>query len=110
MWKSPQLGVDLDKLGQRLLHIAFERPRHTRTDRAEQRRAAQLDCQREFRPVALCLHVEFETELDPALAVSLERDRLRNVVLRSEEHTSELQSLMRISYAVFCLKYKTTHD
>src|SRR3546814_6572732 len=31
-------------------------------------------------------------------------------VLRSEEHTSELQSLMRISYAVFCLKKKkTTH-
>src|SRR3546814_9463876 len=33
---------------------------------------------------------------------------------RSEEHTSELQSLMRISYAVFCLKQKncmiTTHD
>src|SRR3546814_1505910 len=28
---------------------------------------------------------------------------------RSEEHTSELQSLMRISYAVFCLK-KTTHQ
>src|SRR3546814_2864935 len=34
--------------------------------------------------------------------------------LRSEEHTSELQSLMRISYAVFCLKktkkQQTTHD
>src|SRR3546814_8642108 len=29
---------------------------------------------------------------------------------RSEEHTSELQSLMRISYAVFCLKKKTTTD
>src|SRR3546814_1267787 len=28
---------------------------------------------------------------------------------RSEEHTSELQSLMRISYAVFCLKPKITH-
>src|SRR3546814_8207688 len=28
---------------------------------------------------------------------------------RSEEHTSELQSLMRISYAVFCLKKKHTH-
>src|SRR3546814_10614032 len=27
-----------------------------------------------------------------------------NVLLRSEEHTSELQSLMRISYAAFCLK------
>src|SRR3546814_1852138 len=31
----------------------------------------------------------------------------RVCVLRSEEHTSELQSLMRISYAVFCLKKKT---
>src|SRR3546814_6639817 len=29
---------------------------------------------------------------------------------RSEEHTSELQSLMRISYAVFCLKKKTTRQ
>src|SRR3546814_1056574 len=33
------------------------------------------------------------------------------VQVRSEEHTSELQSLMRISYAVFCLKNKkNTHD
>src|SRR3546814_9379199 len=31
----------------------------------------------------------------------------RSVDDRSEEHTSELQSLMRISYAVFCLKKKT---
>src|SRR3546814_9125419 len=31
-----------------------------------------------------------------------------NQPLRSEEHTSELQSLMRISYAVFCLKKKNT--
>src|SRR3546814_3842942 len=31
------------------------------------------------------------------------------VILRSEEHTSELQSLMRISYAVFCLKKNTTN-
>src|SRR3546814_8847363 len=30
--------------------------------------------------------------------------------LRSEEHTSELQSLMRISYAVFCLKKKKNHN
>src|SRR3546814_10052269 len=32
---------------------------------------------------------------------------LRFYTRRSEEHTSELQSLMRISYAVFCLKKKT---
>src|SRR3546814_5982401 len=31
-------------------------------------------------------------------------------LIRSEEHTSELQSLMRISYAVFCLKKKTPHS
>src|SRR3546814_954273 len=57
---------------------------------------------------------------------SIHRFRAHNVVLatggygrcyfsatsahtRSEEHTSELQSLMRISSAVFCLKKKTTH-
>src|SRR3546814_499185 len=34
------------------------------------------------------------------------RTLLRLTALRSEEHTSELQSLMRISYAVFCLKKK----
>src|SRR3546814_17759247 len=32
----------------------------------------------------------------------------RDIEARSEEHTSELQSLMRISYAVFCLKKKIT--
>src|SRR3546814_5681130 len=32
-----------------------------------------------------------------------------SAVKRSEEHTSELQSLMRISYAVLCLKQKTEH-
>src|SRR3546814_7513636 len=32
--------------------------------------------------------------------------KMENPCLRSEEHTSELQSLMRISYAVFCLKKK----
>src|SRR3546814_5952980 len=37
---------------------------------------------------------------------SRQRRVQRNGDLRSEEHTSELQSLMRISYAVFCLKKK----
>src|SRR3546814_5461225 len=35
-------------------------------------------------------------------------DRRAEILPRSEEHTSELQSLMRISYAVFCLKKKKT--
>src|SRR3546814_6542849 len=38
--------------------------------------------------------------------VSVARSLLREIPVRSEEHTSELQSLMRISYAVFCLKKK----
>src|SRR3546814_4409765 len=36
------------------------------------------------------------------------RSHRERCIRRSEEHTSELQSLMRISYAVFCLKKKTT--
>src|SRR3546814_4884666 len=37
-------------------------------------------------------------------------ERATGDYMRSEEHTSELQSLMRISYAVFCLKKKITND
>src|SRR3546814_971379 len=62
-----------------------------------------------------------DDDLKPQLAAYLERlvrpivlvasvddgDKSRELLaLRSEEHTSELQSLMRISYAVFCLKKK----
>src|SRR3546814_4737550 len=44
----------------------------------------------------------------PRVIVELRRNgRPVNIIPRSEEHTSELQSLMRNSYAVFCLKKKT---
>src|SRR3546814_8251027 len=39
-----------------------------------------------------------------------ENPRGFGLMQRSEEHTSELQSLMRISYAVFCLKKKKIHN
>src|SRR3546814_10767273 len=42
----------------------------------------------------------------PPVAGALRPRQLRFGLARSEEHTSELQSLMRISYAVFCLKKK----
>src|SRR3546814_4432606 len=51
-----------------------------------------------------------------ARRVRVRREIVGVILLRSEEHTSELQSLMRISYAVFCLKKKNskknvkTHD
>src|SRR3546814_7251974 len=43
----------------------------------------------------------------PAALHSIDNDGPDPMLARSEEHTSELQSLMRISYAVFCLKKKT---
>src|SRR3546814_9408082 len=48
----------------------------------------------------------------PPQLLALEERLLESadLVFRSEEHTSELQSLMRISYAVFCLKKKNIQD
>src|SRR3546814_6578295 len=46
---------------------------------------------------------------DAAGAEVVERNKIPVVSTRSEEHTSELQSLMRISYAVFCLQKKKKH-
>src|SRR3546814_3397585 len=46
---------------------------------------------------------------DQRAAVDPDHDR-QLARIRSEEHTSELQSLMRISYAVFCLKKKTKRE
>src|SRR3546814_10137993 len=43
---------------------------------------------------------------NPAIVLRSARYTHSHAVLRSEEHTSELQSLMRISYAVFCLQKK----
>src|SRR3546814_1039790 len=50
--------------------------------------------------------VERYLEQAPAVVQLLQVEPRLGVVDRSEEHTSELQSLMRISYAVFCLKTK----
>src|SRR3546814_4744237 len=53
--------------------------------------------------------------IEPAMVRAGERQERplsqpeREIGARSEEHPSELQSLMRISYAVFCLKKKTKH-
>src|SRR3546814_8849424 len=60
---------------------------------------------RHLRPGDRPLHPLRPRELGRLLVAALERPRALSG--RSEEHTSELQSLMRISYAVFCLKKKT---
>src|SRR3546814_10490199 len=64
-----------------------------------------------FYALLVCFVISFPVGI--AAAIYLEefarKGRWANLVEvnRSEEHTSELQSLMRISYAVFCLKKKT---
>src|SRR3546814_6542132 len=78
-------------------------PRSTRTDtlfpyttlfRSGITRVVRLNLEEHF-PEAHCGRGDF-------------RAGVENLGHRSEEHTSELQSLMRISYAVFCLKKKKT--
>src|SRR3546814_9023781 len=74
-------------------------PRSTRTDTL----FPYTTLFRSRRSAHLRYHRESETEGQQAADTrSLPR-------CRSEEHTSELQSLMRISYAVFCLKKKKTY-
>src|SRR3546814_8461580 len=95
--------------GQRLLeaHPARLQPGHRVL------RAANGEARQPFGGLALGHAQEVLVVL--LLVVSLAQHRGRRVmhgaqvtgVARSEEHTSELQSLMRISYAVFCLKKKT---
>src|SRR3546814_10537589 len=102
-------------------------PRPTRTDtlfpyttlfRSHQARLLALPVLGLFR-LALVVQLlalgERQFHLRPAALVEIDRQRNQRHALprhRSEEHTSELQSLMRISYAVFCLKKKTqkTHN
>src|SRR3546814_1289143 len=56
------------------------------------------------------VHGSWTSIASASKAVKTARPTIRAVDGRSEEHTSELQSLMRLSYAVFCLKNKTHHN
>src|SRR3546814_8991584 len=57
-------------------------------------------------PTTMCPAPETSVNCAPG-TVATNRFAASREIRRSEEHTSELQSLMRISYAVFCLKKKT---
>src|SRR3546814_1694289 len=72
------------------------RDRHVLTHSFPTRRSSDLQA-----AVAPCLHPCRHAIMDKGI-------HLLGFFGRSEEHTSELQSLMRISYAVFCLKKKNT--
>src|SRR3546814_8688350 len=85
-------------------------PRSTRTDTLFPYTTLFRSSRVEGRSVRLVPFDETVTAIAPTIAMvrCASRDRSRgSPAPRSEEHTSELQSLMRISYAVFCLKKKT---
>src|SRR3546814_9225225 len=75
-----------------------DRPRFPAVDNVVSGKLASLN---RTRFAGEALHQLIGDFLGPPSAV-------RRHIIRSEEHTSELQSLMRISYAVFCLKKKKT--
>src|SRR3546814_3571074 len=96
--------------------------RQCRADCADRRRHGVDRIDRALgQQCAACLEIETELELrvdgiEEGIEFLVEiRRQATQRFGRSEEHTSELQSLMRISYAVFCLKkknrtYYTTHN
>src|SRR3546814_962683 len=89
------------------LLIMRQPPRSTRTDPLFH--YTTLVRSRGERPASARLAMYVRTVSVTAVStVSPRRDAKPAKSTRSEEHTSELQSLMRISYAVFCLKKKTT--
>src|SRR3546814_3506245 len=82
------------------------RLRHRRHSRKQRRKRSlsHSTLHSSQRPVAASMRRNLArsvNQLTPSSATNVQR--------RSEEHTSELQSLMRISYAVFCLKKKKKH-
>src|SRR3546814_5292267 len=76
--------------------------RHILTDRVHESLIAAAHRRDDIGVRHLGLHGRRVARIDHGLL-----EHQFRVGLRSEEHTSELQSLMRISYAVFCLKKKT---
>src|SRR3546814_4997176 len=102
-WSSDVCSSDLPIGHDRIdLDAAVDGPR-VQHDRIARGAAQAFRAQPEFTVVALQRRHQTLTH---ALALQAQHDHRIDPGDRSEEHTSELQSLMRISYAVFCLKKK----
>src|SRR3546814_5163397 len=99
------LSVPLVSCMLLLLYIYFvlmirRPPRSTRTD-------TLFPYTTLFRSMPLCIRIGWWWRTMSRTAIAITAS-CSTTPTRSEEHTSELQSLMRISYAVFCLKKKNT--
>src|SRR3546814_2640631 len=106
-WSSDVCSSDLLRLPARRAHgqlLAFGGGRRVRGTLVFKQRARDL-----VRPHVAQRDHHLQV-LERGRVELLQRRRRVGLLQRSEEHTSELQSLMRISYAVFCLKKKKTRD
>src|SRR3546814_2274920 len=112
--KCPISRAEADIVAQRQLRIGIIAA-HQPVDHAAECRSLQTQFLREGLELPESAGIAIEQVsgviviiagiLGLILAIGRDAGQLR----RSEEHTSELQSLMRISYAVFCFKKKNTH-
>src|SRR3546814_6502751 len=104
------VGLDLEHEAAELRLGRFDHARGGLA-RPRRRRVADEEVQQQLHAEVVHRRAE-EHRCLPAGKVGVEVERVRGALhqlqLRSEEHTSELQSLMRISYAVFCLKKNNT--
>src|SRR3546814_5960637 len=87
--------LDLPTMGSPILRAS--KANQGVPDDVESHRACPVDASRRSRSASACFNHRRPNA----------KELRKPHALRSEEHTSELQSLMRISYAVFCLKKKT---
>src|SRR3546814_2292095 len=108
-WSSDVCSSDRERVEHLLADVDAEQRRHRHEDVAgrDQRREMLEEQRREQCGDVQAVGIGIGQDHDLAVA------QAGHVVLawvRSEEHTSELQSLMRISYAVFCLKNKKNEN
>src|SRR3546814_3933642 len=93
-------GLDAEHIKQRPLQMTF----------IDQRQQILIDHMLAARNIDdIAAHLQLLQIFAVQYAFGIGRKR-QNIDQRSEEHTSELQSLMRNSYAVFCLKKKITQN
>src|SRR3546814_2433774 len=94
------------RIGPRLVALRQECLAQPEQDPTVVRRLPQRTPEGLFGPVRVAGQKQHAAQRLPYRIIPEGRFHIGDAVLRSEEHTSELQSLMRISYAVFCLKKK----
>src|SRR3546814_7495883 len=96
-YMASEVSASAPSCPARASRSVFARPRVRCCSSSVARNEGHITPASRFRQVPLLLHISVAPRNEPQSDQSS----------RSEEHTSELQSLMRISYAVFCLKKKT---